>query len=104
MEDCRGPLTDDDLMSEEIRDGGPAFPNPAIKEIYPDRVALRCAEIGLTKLEWLAGMAMQGMVCALTKFRDDPSEIIVNRPQDVSELAYLYARAMLKEGEKNGDR
>ena len=46
-----------------------------------------------------AGMAMQSMVAGITKFRKGvglKDTLIVNRPKDVSELAYLYADAMLK--------
>lgn len=52
----------------------------------------------LTKREQLAAMAMQGLIAGLT----DVNEIgvIRNRPQDVAELAALYADTLLAELEK----
>ncbi len=68
---------------------------------------------GLTKREYFAGLAMQGMISGITKFKeqepvDGPlclaqgDSIIVNRPKDISELSILYADALIAELEKGG--
>ena len=51
---------------------------------------------GLTKREWFAGMAMQGIL-ANPKTKVGEDDIIWGRMQKISEVAYLAADAMLKE-------
>lgn len=55
---------------------------------------------GLSIRDFFAAKAMQGIISGITKFRDDAPEIIINRPNDVAQLAYLYADAMLEERAK----
>ena len=55
---------------------------------------------GMTLRDYFAAKAMEGMISALTKFREDIPDIIVNRPKDISELAYLYADTMLGQREE----
>ena len=44
-----------------------------------------------------AAQALAGMAAGLTRFRTEPGmeDIIVNRPDDVAQIAYVYADAML---------
>lgn len=69
----------------------PAFPNLSPYVDVPDT--------GLTKREYFAAMAMQGMITAITKFRNEPTmnDIIVHRPVDVAEISVVYADALLKQ-------
>lgn len=78
-----------------MKDGGPAFPTFPY-QLSTDKSAVSGVD-GMTLRDYFAGEALNGMVSALTKFRDDMgcAEIILNRPNDISELAYLYADAML---------
>ena len=63
---------------------------------------------GLTKREYFAGLAMQGMIAGITKFKqheivdgplclDEPDLIIVNRTQSIAEISKTYADALIKE-------
>ena len=78
------------------KDGGAAFPHKpdpiADSEgnilSYPDTVP------GLTKREWFAGMALQGI---LTRTGSPLSRMPSN---EVAETCFEFADAMLKEGEK----
>lgn len=63
-----------------------------------DNVTLTDAVVGgLTKRELFAAMAMQGMISALTGFRDDSDNIIINRPRDIAEISCVYADTLLVE-------
>ncbi len=64
----------------EKKDGGPAF--------Y------------MTMRDHFAAAALTGMTAGLTRFRDDAPEIIINRPKDLSQLAYLYADVMIEARDK----
>lgn len=81
-------------MSDEIKDGGPAFPYVYEHQDSVGRLP------GMTLRDYFAAKAMQGMISAITNLREDG--IIENTPQDISELAYLYADTMLKTREKEG--
>lgn len=74
-----------------------AFPKPPA--YYPANDPDFAPEVigGLTKREWFAGMAMQGMVAGITRFREDIEGIIINRPKDISELSCLYADTLIAE-------
>lgn len=48
--------------------------------------------------EYIATQAMVGLITGITSFR--MAEIITNRPQEVSELACLYADALINELDK----
>ena len=43
---------------------------------------------------------MQGMVAGITKFADYNTAIIVNRPQDIAEIAVTYANCLIAELDK----
>ena len=73
-------------MTHKIDDGGPAFPMSGDPNVEFDR--------GMSLRDWFAGQALAGMTAGLTKFRDDLPDII--RPQDISEIAFTYADAMIK--------
>lgn len=80
-------------MTEQIRDGGPAF--PAMNFIVPiDLEARHVARLGETQgmslRDWLAGMAMQGILSANQDRLND---------EWLSKEAFGYADAMLKQRE-----
>lgn len=85
-------IDDDPWMNE----GGPAF--PVIYDEYNE--ATRVVFKGITVRDYFAAQALAGMTAGITRFRDDAADIIVNRPQDISEIAYVYADAMLAERAK----
>lgn len=76
-------------------DGGPAFPTEQGHIL--DGTWNQTYESGMSLRDYFAGQAMIGLVAGITKFRDEEGmeDIIVNRPNDVSQLAYTYADAML---------
>ena len=75
----------------------PAFPKTANEKIMHDH-----SQSGMTLRDYFAAKAMQGIIGGITRFREEENmkEIIVNRPNDISELAYLYADKMLKAREE----
>jgi len=78
------------------KDGGPAFPIPCGCDL--DKCT--CSN-GMTLRDYFAGQALAGMTAGITRFLEPdnvvpPDTLIKNRPNDLSELAYLYADAMLK--------
>ena len=94
-------------MSEKINDGGAAFPRPIGQAdgietaLGGTRGEYNRAQAGMTYRQWLAGMALQGILA-----NPEPIEITVddrNAGRDVYkiivELAVKYADAMLKEQE-----
>lgn len=66
----------------EISSGGPAFPMSHEQK--------QTGVWGLTKREWYAGMALQGLLA-------NPSTIL--KQADIPELSFEYADAMIKAGE-----
>lgn len=54
---------------------------------------------GLSKREYFAALAMQGLIVGITQFRTEQglTDIIVNRPKAVSELAVRYADMLIEE-------
>lgn len=64
------------------KDGGPAFPS------VPDRNGLHTYANGLTKRDYFAAAALQGLTAGT------PGPHLV--PPNAAELAYEYADAMLK--------
>lgn len=71
-----------------MNDGGPAFPIP-----YEDEG--RAMHIGMSMRDWLAGMALQGLLT---------SEGRPNHPEWVAGIAYGLADAMLAEREKEAGK
>jgi len=57
-----------------------------------------CWDPGMSLRAYLAAKAMQGLVAGITNL--EANGIIENRPQDVSELAVLYADTLLAELER----
>lgn len=59
---------------------------------------------GLTIRQHIAIEGMKAMITGITRFRTDPGmeEIIINRPNDVSEIACTYADAMIEALNKAG--
>jgi len=76
----------------------PAYPASASWSDENPQV-IQVQNSGLTKREYFAGLAMQGMITALTKFRHEVEmeNIIVNRPADIAELSILYADNLLSQ-------
>ncbi len=83
-----------------MNDGGAAFPSPGVVMVseHSDEQYQQGAYEGMSLRDYFAAAAMQGMCAGLTRFRTEEhmEEIIVNRPRDVSAIAYVYADAMLK--------
>ena len=84
-------------------DGGPAF--PVLHTIDGNWVKNPLDEFkGMSLRDYFAAAALKGMCAGLTRFcEDEPAKsagIIVNRPNDLSEIAYTYADAMLEERKK----
>ena len=53
-------------MSEQIKDGGPAFPKPGwinLNEDSENYGSISCGD-GMTLRDWFAGMALQGIIAA----------------------------------------
>lgn len=78
-------------MTDKINDGGPVFPSGDFQNMEPLN--------GLTKREWFAGMALQGM---LADSNDVPkSELKKHGVEEVhdyiAQAAFEYADAMIKE-------
>lgn len=72
-----------------------AFPSVA-KEYFSDEIGGNWCDVrnpGLTKREWLAGLAMQGLLASIEDFRKGA----MYHPEDVSELSVQYADALLAE-------
>lgn len=98
-------------MGKEMTNDGPAFPT---KLDAHGRVKLLPIEPALTKREYFAGLAMQGMIAGLTKFKqhqivdgtlylEEPDLIIVNRPKDIAEISMTYADCLLAELAKESE-
>jgi hypothetical protein len=75
-------------MSQEDKSGGSAFPNTTYK-INSELGNDARTEVGLTKREWFAGLAMQGML--QTDYSDGDEK-------PIAKLAFQVADAMLSEG------
>ena len=78
-------------MSNQINDGGPAFPHPELDfEVTMDdgRKAYRCyqASSGMTMRDYFAAAALQGLLASQCEVTDDPYPI----------YAYKIADAMIK--------
>ena len=70
----------------ESKDGGPAFPS---EQGETSKGWNQTYESGLTKREWFAGMALQGLLA-------NPSTIL--KQADIPELSFEYADAMIRAG------
>lgn len=77
-------------MSEEKKDGGPIYPVTIEKFEGPIRMLERT--YGLTKREWFAGIALQGMIAGSQGLRITVKEF--------AEQSFKLADAMLRQGEK----
>ena len=69
----------------EIESGGPAFPTDGESQVATHLWHFS----GLTKREWFAGMALQGLLA-------NPSTIL--KQADIPELSFEYADAMIRQG------
>jgi hypothetical protein len=67
----------------------------AKRERSNERAQLMYVPPGLTFREYAAALAMQGLIGAITEFLPDYPDIIKHRPQDVAEIAVVYADALL---------
>ena len=70
----------------ESKDGGPAFPS---EQGETSKGWNQTYESGLTKREWFAGMALQGLLA-------NPSTIL--KQADIPELSFEYADSMIRAG------
>ncbi len=78
-------------MSEKINDGGPAFPQHGWSN-NPETVAKMAGKQGLTKREWFAGLALQGMASISL-----PDGDMIMGWQDMSKAAFKAADCMIAE-------
>ena len=70
--------------------------NESVFPTMKDSDGMHCRPSGgITKREYFAAMAMQGMVAGLTKFRQDYPDLIVHCPRDVAEISSVYADALI---------
>ena len=84
----------------KINDGGPAFPVTAGHEVFA---------IGVTKREWFAAQALQGLI-AKDPFFDSAKENgkAISKDDleqfrlDMAASSYLYADAMIVESDRGG--
>jgi hypothetical protein len=75
------------------KDGGPAFPTKRKEwDCCLNRSEWTMVE-GLTKRQWYAGLAMQGIITS-------ESYTAIKSPVLIAELAFVVADAMIAEGEK----
>lgn len=75
-------------MSDSKNDGGPAFPQNMTQAGNPVYAEFENGG-GMTLRDWLAGMAMQGLLAADSRDR--------RSHDDVSRWAYIQADSMLAE-------
>lgn len=77
------------------KDGGPAFPTE-IYDFQPTtgQQVVRDQQFGLTKRQWYAGMAMQGLIASTTNSDDWPASTLV------AQKSFEMADAMLAFEEK----
>ena len=74
-------------------DGGPVLPIPTYNNIYVGENRNRIGPgMGLSLRDWFAGMALQGMLAAITPGTDNAKK--------AAAWAFYYADAMLTEREK----
>ena len=76
--------------------------DPAISEIQSARY-VDVEYPGITRRDWLAGLAMQGMLGnpkAIQESLDDAKENNCNPTESLSFIAYQYADAIIAEGRK----
>lgn len=69
-------------------DGGPAFPTVAMTE---------GGYVGMTLRQWYAGMALQGLLAGIKQI--PPGQTEEETSHALTELAYLFAEAMLRQRE-----
>jgi len=77
----------------EIKDGGPAFPHTG--HVDP----------GLTRRDWFAGRALQGMLAHSTRYKPRPVDAGRHWHDAIAREAYELADAMLaaREGGSNAE-
>ena len=84
-------------------DGGPAFP---IAEFYmPNGNLAQVGHPGMSRRDWLAGIAMQGFVSDpqnLIGIRESAEQAGITAPAMMALTAYGMADAMIAEGDKGG--
>jgi hypothetical protein len=86
-------------MSEDTKTSDLAFPAMQTYERYDDEqgrwVDYQLPTGGLSKREYFAAAAMQGMIAGLTKRRETNYSIIEHEPQAVAEISRVYADTLL---------
>lgn len=84
-------------MSEKINDGGPAFPVTERQELWMEKWG------GLTKREWFAGMALQGIMGnSVLQGAFATAESHDKAFSGMAKMAYSLADAMLHPSTKEG--
>jgi len=82
-------------MSDKPNDGGPAFPFVAVSEATGQPIN-GCFDPGMSLRDWFAGQALAGLLASgVAAARGQTCE-------DVAEIAYANADAMLAERAKGG--
>jgi hypothetical protein len=105
MEDCANELDrydearkDKDMSKERSKGDDPAFPGGVAGTEYGDHAGEPMYD-GITKREWFAGMAIQGIIAFEASIRGGQERPAMMLAQDCRR-AYMYADAMLAESEK----
>lgn len=81
----------------QCNDGGPVFPQEIDEEcLYPDA---RVKFSGMTHRQWLAGMALSGLM----QIKDRPKVDYLQRCKNISKIAYNMADAMIAYEEKENN-
>ena len=85
-------------MSDERKDGGPAFPHPGSRTFGGDDYNVY-PELGMTLRDWFAGQAMQATLSSETAVAEimasDMRADRVGLAKSVAGVAYLFADAMI---------
>lgn len=88
-------------MTDKIKDGGPAFPRVAptgyVNSDNPDALFWEMQKNGMSKREWLAGMALIGVVMNL---KINHADTLDGNIVAIAKTAYVIADGMLAESER----
>jgi len=81
-------------MSEQIKDGGPAFPDPGRAQSAKQREVLTAT--GITMRDYFAAAALQGLCASMTDARFSEIRDLIAGGMNEATVCYLLADAMLR--------